>query len=1093
MEGSASAEEYATLKDSVSSSPEVEEETKEVSYPSGSVDLVVDLDSLTFKECACTEPIEANGVHWYLKVFPKGFDNRSFISAYIGIKELETAPRNREINVGVKLWVENLQDPDDCISSISSHVLSRSYPDWGFKELAERKVLLDPSAGFLIPNEEKKNLVRVHGLITFLPPPEVLKEKQFFKNPRQDVGFVGIKNQGATCYLNSLIQTLYFTSAITASVFMMPTENDDPNTSVALALQRLFFNLKFSPGAVSTVELTKSFGWDKEDSFQQHDVQELDRVLVDKLETKMKGTPAEGSLKKLLCGVEKHSIKCTNVEFESIREEEFYDLSLDVENVSTLQKSLEKYTEEELLDGENKYDAGKFGKQTAKKGSKFKVLPPVLHIQLKRWVFDWYKNEGKKLDTRFEFPMTLDMNPYMSSDTDTTVDNVYELFGVLIHHGGASGGHYYAFIRPTVKDEWYEFNDTHVGKCEKNRLLGEGFGGRKFSYFEDGVVNTSFTVPDTSAYMLVYIRKQDIPSVIFHIKGKSIPLHLHQKFAEDLKEMEEEEEERVTGGMNAFVKVITDKHLKENENRTRDLVDPRTLKGLTSLKVARLTTLKELYQIIAEKLGVPVGRVRLYPLTERKNGMIRTLPCIESSTVKLTLLIKNNRIAFYAHVVPEDGKEDGFDIPPAPEDSLERCPPNDDDLAQIFFKQYIPRESKMVYLGHKFYKIGCRASILFSDMMKAASLKESDKVIIFDDRKSFEQINSEGLNEKRSLGEMGIRHGDCLIIQKDEGTEPSEGLENPRVSDFYAFRSSMVSVNVNKRNGLLSEAFELHMSKGSSYDSVVAAICEKAKADPQFVRLTGYSSMLCRYCPLPFKASEKPTLENMLDSKEFKQHNDTLSYEILDMPVTEAEKLLEIRLAVYNGAVKVISHESVITDKKATVAQVLEQFAKKHTAEGEEPKKYRLCKPRARRLILFQDETEVASIIKDYPNVEFRIEEIPSDEENFDEKTSVLLHCVHFEQDTSGTASIFGDPFNLVVPKNSTVQDVIPLVCQRLQLTEDDVKKWKYAAVRQTYPTILKKMSSIEAFFDVPDKVLFGLMHRNYMKKVSSQGIHIGN
>ena len=37
-----------------------------------------------------------------------------------------------------------------------------------------------------------------------------------------------------------------------------------------------------------TTELTKSFGWKSLDSFLQHDVQEFNRVLQDKLEMKMK-------------------------------------------------------------------------------------------------------------------------------------------------------------------------------------------------------------------------------------------------------------------------------------------------------------------------------------------------------------------------------------------------------------------------------------------------------------------------------------------------------------------------------------------------------------------------------------------------------------------------------------------------------------------------------------------------------------------------------------------------------------------------------------------------------------------------------------
>jgi len=56
----------------------------------------------------------------------------------------------------------------------------------------------------------------------------------------------------------------------------------------------------------------------------QHDVQEFNRVLCDKLETKMKGTPVEGTINFLLEGKMKSFVKCTQVTFESSREESFY-------------------------------------------------------------------------------------------------------------------------------------------------------------------------------------------------------------------------------------------------------------------------------------------------------------------------------------------------------------------------------------------------------------------------------------------------------------------------------------------------------------------------------------------------------------------------------------------------------------------------------------------------------------------------------------------------------------------------------------------------------------------------------------------------
>ena len=48
--------------------------------------------------------------------------------------------------------------------------------------------------------------------------------------------------------------------------------------------------LQFGNTSVSTKDLTKSFGWDNSDAFMQHDVQELNRVLSDKIEEKMKAS-----------------------------------------------------------------------------------------------------------------------------------------------------------------------------------------------------------------------------------------------------------------------------------------------------------------------------------------------------------------------------------------------------------------------------------------------------------------------------------------------------------------------------------------------------------------------------------------------------------------------------------------------------------------------------------------------------------------------------------------------------------------------------------------------------------------------------------
>jgi ubiquitin carboxyl-terminal hydrolase 47 len=57
-----------------------------------------------------------------------------------------------------------------------------------------------------------------------------------------------------------------------------------------------------SKSAVETTELTRSFGWDSSEAWQQHDIQELCRVMFDALEQKFKDTDQADLIQRLYEG-----------------------------------------------------------------------------------------------------------------------------------------------------------------------------------------------------------------------------------------------------------------------------------------------------------------------------------------------------------------------------------------------------------------------------------------------------------------------------------------------------------------------------------------------------------------------------------------------------------------------------------------------------------------------------------------------------------------------------------------------------------------------------------------------------------------------
>ena len=64
----------------------------------------------------------------------------------------------------------------------------------------------------------------------------------------------------------------------------------------------------------------------------------------------------------------------------------------------------------------------------------------------------------KKITTKVQFPFTLDFTAYCAATCiEPHRDMRYDLFGIIVHKGTLSGGHYIAFVKRS--GQWYIFND----------------------------------------------------------------------------------------------------------------------------------------------------------------------------------------------------------------------------------------------------------------------------------------------------------------------------------------------------------------------------------------------------------------------------------------------------------------------------------------------------------------------------------------------------------------------------------------------------------------------------------------------------------
>uniref|UniRef100_A0A3Q4AJ23 Ubiquitin carboxyl-terminal hydrolase 24 n=1 Tax=Mola mola TaxID=94237 RepID=A0A3Q4AJ23_MOLML len=389
----------------------------------------------------------------------------------------------------------------------------------------------------------------------YLPPVE----------SRSVSGFVGLKNGGATCYMNAVFQQLYMQPGLPEAFLSIEDDTDQPEESVFYQVQSLFGHLMESKLQYYVPEnFWKIFKmWNKELYVrEQQDAYEFFTSLVDQLDEHLKKMGREQIFKNTFQGIFSDQKICKDCPHRYEREETFMALNLGVTSCQSLEISLDQFVRGEVLEGSNAYYCEKCkDKRTTVKRTCIKSLPNVLCIHLMRFGFDWESGRSIKYDEQIRFPWVLNMEPYTvagmarqdcsgeggegrgdstsggSPRKKVTISENYELVGVVVHSGQAHAGHYYSFIkdrRGSARGRWYKFNDNVVEEFDMNdeTLEYECFGGE----YRPKVYDQSNPYPDVrrrywNAYMLFYQKISDQNSPVLPKKSR---VSIMRQEAEDL-------------------------------------------------------------------------------------------------------------------------------------------------------------------------------------------------------------------------------------------------------------------------------------------------------------------------------------------------------------------------------------------------------------------------------------------------------------------------------------------------------------------------------------------------------------------------------
>ena len=155
------------------------------------------------------------------------------------------------------------------------------------------------------------------------------------------------------------------------------------------------------------------------------------------------------------CGVMTHNIQCYNILIFPLEEVRIFKNR--IQNIVTIEECFEYYQKKDKMSGSNQIYCNKCKFMVDSINySKLITCPNILILNLNR-------GKGLQFNIKIEIQEKLNVGNFLYFKNSNEIPTNYELIGIVTHFGPSDmSGHFIAFCKSFVDNNWYKYNDSIV-------------------------------------------------------------------------------------------------------------------------------------------------------------------------------------------------------------------------------------------------------------------------------------------------------------------------------------------------------------------------------------------------------------------------------------------------------------------------------------------------------------------------------------------------------------------------------------------------------------------------------------------------------